>query len=106
MNHVGKNGTIIPEPSTIIRFAVGLLGIIGISYRRRKKVAYVCTNRVSQETAFPVFQPDVVAAVNPFKVCMMAAFDSSQLPKLLSKTVFALSPEHAVQRGVDRKKTV
>jgi len=31
--------TVIPEPSTYLLFGIGILGIIGMSYRRRKKAA-------------------------------------------------------------------
>ncbi len=38
-DNVQLDATLIPEPSTYLLFAVGILGIIGMSYRQRKKAA-------------------------------------------------------------------
>ena len=39
MDRASANRVAIPEPSTYLLFAVGILGIFGMGYRQRKKAA-------------------------------------------------------------------
>ena len=63
---------------------------LGIDYLLEKQetegLPFICTNLVHRKNADPVFQTDIVKAVNGLNVCLMSLLDPSQLlPDLLTQ---------------------